>query len=61
MKVRNIILVIAGILVAVFYVLIADAVKYSEPIWILTRAYGLFAYLFLFLLVVLGEFKLLGF
>lgn len=60
MKLRNIVLIVLGILVAILYLIIANSVKNTELIWILTRTFGLLAFLSLFLLVLIGELKLLN-
>jgi len=60
MKLRNILLSILGILLAILYLIIANSAKNTELIWVLTRTFGLLAFLSLFFLVLIGELKLLG-
>jgi methionine sulfoxide reductase heme-binding subunit len=61
MKLRNFALIIAGILIGIIYILIANSIKTTSAIWILTRAYGLIAFVLLFFLILIGELRLLGF
>jgi len=61
MKLRNIILILIGFIVGIAYIIIANSIKTTETIWLFARAYGLIAIFLLFILVLIGEFRLLGF
>jgi methionine sulfoxide reductase heme-binding subunit len=60
MRLRNIILIVLGVVLGIAYILLANSIKTTSTIWVLTRSFGLIAYFLLFLLVLIGELKMLG-
>jgi methionine sulfoxide reductase heme-binding subunit len=61
MKTKTLLLLFFGIIVAGSYILVANSLKGTEQIWLLTRAFGLIAFVSLSSLVIIGELRLLGF
>jgi methionine sulfoxide reductase heme-binding subunit len=58
---RDIILAFAGAVFGIAYLFIADALKATEAIWLLTRSLGLLSIAALFVMIIIGELKLLGY
>jgi methionine sulfoxide reductase heme-binding subunit len=58
---RDIVLAFAGAAFGIAYLFIADALKATEGIWLLTRSLGLLSITALFAMVIIGELKLLGY
>jgi sulfoxide reductase heme-binding subunit YedZ len=61
MRRRDIALASAGTVFGIAYLFIADSMKATEAIWLLTRSLGLLSIAALFALVIIGELKLLGY
>jgi methionine sulfoxide reductase heme-binding subunit len=60
MKLRNVILAIVGIIVAIVSILILRSLQNTTSIWLLTRGFGLLAFAALFFVILLGELRMLG-
>ncbi|MFA6992506.1 MAG: ferric reductase-like transmembrane domain-containing protein [Candidatus Gracilibacteria bacterium] len=60
MKMRRVITGIIGILFGIAYIIFSSAIQNTEYIWILTRIFGMVSILSLFIVVFLGELRLLG-
>ena len=60
MEKKTIFLIFAGILTTILYIILSYSVKDTKTIWIMTRLFGLLAYVFLFITILLGELRLLS-
>jgi DMSO/TMAO reductase YedYZ heme-binding membrane subunit len=58
---KTLFLIIAGIISAVIYTIFAQSIKDQEMIWLLTRIFGLIAFVCLLITILLGEMRLLSF
>jgi methionine sulfoxide reductase heme-binding subunit len=61
MKIKTLVSIGFGIIIAVSYMLLANSLKTTPQIWLLTRGFGLAAFAALSSLVIIGELRLLGF
>jgi DMSO/TMAO reductase YedYZ heme-binding membrane subunit len=60
MKTRKILTALAGILFGFGYIVFSSSIQNTEYIWYLTRIFGMVSILALFIVIFLGELKLLG-
>jgi DMSO/TMAO reductase YedYZ heme-binding membrane subunit len=60
MKVKTFVKILIGILLGIGYIIFSSAIQTTEYIWILTRVFGMLSILALFVVIFLGELKLLG-
>jgi DMSO/TMAO reductase YedYZ heme-binding membrane subunit len=60
MQLKTWILLIAGALTAGIYTIISSLISDTEAIWLLTRLFGLVSFLTLFIVLLLGEVRLLA-
>jgi methionine sulfoxide reductase heme-binding subunit len=61
MKLKTLLAIAFGIIVALSYVIVANSLRATEQIWLLTRGFGLAAFVSLSILVIIGELRILGF
>ena len=60
MEKKTKIIILLGIMFTFIYLYLSSLVKDTSLIWIQTRIFGLAAYFFLFLAILLGELRLLS-
>jgi len=61
MRARSMAMAAAGVAFGILYLFIADSLKTTEAIWLLTRSLGMMSITALFALVYTGELRLLGY
>ncbi|NTV23426.1 MAG: hypothetical protein HGA85_03560 [Nanoarchaeota archaeon] len=60
MELKDKIILIAGVITTIIYILVSNSIKTTEYMWLLTRIFGILSFAALFATVVLGEIRLLS-